>query len=118
MRTGQERRALSIDEAARYACVSRSTIVNWMKRRMLAYEELPSRGEGVQRFKRIRKHDLDVFLDRCYRELPHRMPEPSRRDDRPPQPAGRRPQPLSAAEIEACLPKDTELTPLVLDSYR
>jgi excisionase family DNA binding protein len=60
------KRALSIAEAARYACVSRGTIENWLTKGILPCEELPSRGNGAYRFRRIRKQDLEEFLDKSY----------------------------------------------------
>ncbi len=62
------RRAFTITEAARYACVSRGTIKNWLESEALPYEELPSRGEGKHCFQRIRKDDLDEFLNKHYCE--------------------------------------------------
>jgi excisionase family DNA binding protein len=61
-----EKRALSIAEAARYACVSRGTIENWITKKILPCEELPGRGSGAYRFRRIRKQDLDSFLNQSY----------------------------------------------------
>ncbi len=57
------KRALNISEAAEYACVSRGTIETWMARKLLPYEELPGTG-SKNRFRLIRKADLDEFLDR------------------------------------------------------
>ena len=62
-----EKRAFTVTEAAEYACVSRGTLNNWLAKGLLKYEELPGNGEK-QRFIRIRKKDLDEFLDRCIRE--------------------------------------------------
>ena len=62
------KRALTISEAAKYACVSRTTIDNWLSRGILAYEELPGGGSGAYRFRRIRLTDLDAFLDGSRRE--------------------------------------------------
>ena len=61
-----EKRALTIKEAAEYACVSDGTVKNWISKRILPFEELPGRGEGTQRFIRIRFDDLKVFLDLNY----------------------------------------------------
>jgi excisionase family DNA binding protein len=58
-----DKRALSIREAAEYACVSRGTIDSWLVKGLLPFEELPSKGKGKYCFRRIRKTDLDVFLD-------------------------------------------------------
>jgi len=61
-----DKRAFTIKEAAEYACVGRSTLEKWLVRGLLPYEELPSTGAGKYRFRRIRKRDLDEFLDRLY----------------------------------------------------
>jgi excisionase family DNA binding protein len=57
-----EKRALTIAEACEYACVSRGTVESWLAKGLLSYEELPGTG-SKQRFRRIRKKDLDTFLD-------------------------------------------------------
>jgi len=57
-----EKRAFSIAESAEYACISRGTLEHWLAEGLLPYEELPGRG-SKQRFRRIRKKDLDAFLD-------------------------------------------------------
>ena len=62
------KRALTISEAAKHACVSRATIGNWLPRGILAYEELPGGGSGAYRFRRIRLTDLDAFLVGSRRE--------------------------------------------------
>lgn len=62
----KDKRALSICEAARYACVSRGTIENWLSQGMLPFEELPGRGSGNKKFRRIRLNDLDSFLELHY----------------------------------------------------
>ena len=62
----KDKRALSICEAALYACVSRGTIENWMAQGLLPYEELPGRGKGMQKFRRIRVEDLKAFLEKHY----------------------------------------------------
>ena len=62
-----EKRAFTITEAAEYACVSRGTIENWLAKGLLKYEELPGNG-AKQRFIRIRKKDLDEFLDQYIKE--------------------------------------------------
>ena len=61
------KRALTINEAAEYACVSRGTIENWMTRDILPYEELPGVGKGSYRFIRIRQKDLKELLDSSYK---------------------------------------------------
>jgi len=60
------KRALNIKEAAEYVCVSRATIVNWIARGWLPCEELPGEGSGNCHFRRIRKEDLDSFLNQFY----------------------------------------------------
>ena len=61
--TTYDKRALTIKEAAEYACVYRSTVKNWIARGILPYEDLPGEGSGSHRFTRIRKEDLDGFLN-------------------------------------------------------
>ena len=67
------KRAFNISEAAEYACVSRSTLQNWIASGLLPYEELPGRGEGYHNFRLIRKPDLDEFLNKHYykKKTPH-----------------------------------------------
>ena len=62
------KRALTLSEAAQYACVSRGIIKNWLESGALPYEVLPSSGEGKHCFQRIRKDDLDEFLNKHYCE--------------------------------------------------
>ena len=62
----KEKRALTLLEAAAYACVSKSTIKNWISHGLLPFEELPGRGTGSYCFRRIRKDDLDNFLNRYH----------------------------------------------------
>lgn len=63
--SSKNKRALTVDEAADYACVSRSTVDSWINKRIIPFEELPSCSEKkVYRFIRIRKDDLDAFLDK------------------------------------------------------
>jgi excisionase family DNA binding protein len=57
-----EKRAFTIAEAAEYCCVSRGIVENWLTKGLIRYEELPGTG-NKQRFRRIRKIDLDTFLD-------------------------------------------------------
>ncbi|MCP4726720.1 MAG: helix-turn-helix domain-containing protein [bacterium] len=57
------KRAYTIQETAEYAGVSRGTVLNWLENRLLPFEVLPGRGKGKKRFIRIRKTDLDRFLD-------------------------------------------------------
>ena len=63
-----EKRALTLSEAAEYACVSQGTILNWISQRILPFEKLPSRGRGSKRFILIRLEDLKAFLDSHYYE--------------------------------------------------
>ena len=60
------KRAFTIKEAAQYACVSEATVRNWIIKGLLPYVEMPGSGDGKYRFRRIRKNDLDDFLDRLY----------------------------------------------------
>ena len=62
-----KKRALTVVEVAEYACVSRGTVENWLVNGLLPYEELPGRGSGQQKFKRIRLNDLIEFLDSHYK---------------------------------------------------
>ncbi|MFC1694134.1 hypothetical protein ACFL1R_11565 [Candidatus Latescibacterota bacterium] len=62
------KRAFTISEAAEYACVSRNMIDIWMAKGLLRFEELPGRGSGTYRFRRIRKNDIDNFLNQFYRQ--------------------------------------------------
>jgi len=57
------KRILSITQAAHYAGVSRGIFNDWIKNGFIHYEELPGRGKGYRRFIRIRRDDLDRFLD-------------------------------------------------------
>ena len=63
-----QKRALTVSEAATYACVSRGTIENWLTNRILPFEEFPGRGNGIQKFRRIRLSDLNKFLNSHYCE--------------------------------------------------
>ena len=63
-----DKRAFTIKEAAEYACVCRSTVKNWIARGILPYEDLPGKGSGFHRFRRIRKEDIDEFLDHFYNQ--------------------------------------------------
>ncbi len=60
------KRAFTIKEAADYACVGRTTVENWLKKGLLPYEELPGRGEGLYHYRRVRKKDLDDFINKFY----------------------------------------------------
>ena len=57
------KRALTIAEAAKHACVGTGTVRNWITSRVIPFEELPSHGKGHRKFRLIRKNDLDEFLD-------------------------------------------------------
>ena len=59
----KNKRAFNISEASDYACVSRGTVEFWLAKGLLPYENLPGSGDK-QRFRRIRKKDLDEFLDK------------------------------------------------------
>ena len=61
-----KKRALTISEAATYACVSRATLLGWITSGILPFEDLPGRGNGSYRFRLVRKSDLDEFLNRYY----------------------------------------------------
>ena len=63
-----DKQALTISEAAEYACVSRGTLTDWIKSGLLPYEELPGRREGYHSFRLIRKPDMDEFLNKHYRK--------------------------------------------------
>ena len=60
------KRAFTIAEAAEYVNVSRQTIIGWVKKGLLPFEELPGRGSGLYKFRLIRKNDLDFFLNKYY----------------------------------------------------
>ena len=62
------KRALTIAEASRYACVSRGTLEAWLIQGLLPFEELPGRGNGVHKFRRIRRIDLNKFLNQHYHQ--------------------------------------------------
>lgn len=60
------RRAMSVNQAAKYTGYSRATVEYWLSDCGLPYEEPPTRG-SKNRFRRIRRSDLDEFLDRHYK---------------------------------------------------
>lgn len=64
-----QKRAFTIPEAADYSCYSRGTIEGWIARGLLPYEEPPGRGDGKHRFRRVRRTDLDAFLDAHYQQV-------------------------------------------------
>ncbi len=70
-----EKRAFTIKEAAEYACVSRTTVENWLSLGILPYENLPGRGDGMHSFRRIRKNDLDRFLNIYYKKSINKLPK-------------------------------------------
>jgi len=72
------KRALTIQEAAEYVGVSRGTLDNWLAKGLLPYEELPGNGARAYRFRRIRKSDLDEFLDGCLHDATALQEKPSR----------------------------------------
>lgn len=59
----KQKRALSISETAEFVGVSRGTVNNWLSFGLLPFEELPGRGHGGKRFRKIRTLDLLNFLD-------------------------------------------------------
>jgi len=64
----EHKRAFTVAEAAKYACVSRGIVELWIAKRLLPFEELPGQGNGRKRFRRIRRLDLDAFLDTHYKK--------------------------------------------------
>jgi len=66
MNTLKNKRILTIAEAARYSDYSRGMIEYWLAQGLLKCEQLPSRGNGSHRFRRIRREELDAFVDRYY----------------------------------------------------
>ncbi len=76
------KRAFSVSEAARQACVSRGIIEYWLTCG-LPFEELPGTGEK-NKFRRIRRDDLDAFLESYYqrsRAGPQQEPRVSNRGE-------------------------------------
>ena len=67
MKSAQEfdydKRILSVNKAAQYAGVSRGVFDDWIRKGFIHYEELPGRGKGYRRFIRVRRDNLDAFLD-------------------------------------------------------
>ena len=58
---------LSIPEATRYSGFSRGMITNWLDAGVIPYVDLPpGRGKGVYRNRRIRRVDMDAFLEKYY----------------------------------------------------
>jgi len=70
-KTTTPKRAFTIAEASEHACVSEATIRNWLVSGLLPYEELPGCGTGVNKMRRIRRCDIDEFLDRHYHKQNH-----------------------------------------------
>lgn len=62
----KNKRILTVAAAARYSGYSRGTIEFWLSTGELKCESPPSRGNGSNRFRRIRKEDLDNMLDQSY----------------------------------------------------
>jgi len=58
-------RILTFAQAARYIGVSESTLRVWVSDGKLPYEELPNT-RGKRPFRRIRRADVDAFLDKHY----------------------------------------------------
>lgn len=65
--TFNNKRALTITEAAEYTGISEAAVRNWIVSGLIPYEELPGRGNGYHKFRLIRKTDLDDFLEKHYR---------------------------------------------------
>jgi len=68
------KRALTITETAKYACVSEGIVRNWITSGLIPYEKLPGKGNGTRKFRLIRKRDLDNFLNIHYHEPEKRKP--------------------------------------------
>ena len=66
LKSNKTKRAVTISEASVYACVSEATVRNWIATGLLPYEELPGCGKGINKMRRIRKSDIDEFLDNHY----------------------------------------------------
>lgn len=66
MQNNKEKRILNISEAARYSGYSRGMIELWMNDGLIPYEELPGRGKGIHKNRRIRQTDLEAFLEKYY----------------------------------------------------
>ncbi|GAG19628.1 unnamed protein product, partial [marine sediment metagenome] len=60
------KRILTLAEAARYSGYSRGMIEYWLAQGLLKCEQPPSRGNGKHRFRRIRREELDAFVDQYY----------------------------------------------------
>lgn len=59
---------LTVKQAADYIGVARQTLQAWLQRGLLPFIELPAtRPRAVYRFIRLRREDLDDFLERHYR---------------------------------------------------
>ena len=66
LKNQNEKRALTLTEAAQYACLSRGSIQNLISQGLLPFEKFPGRGAGFKRLIRIRMEDLKAFLDSHY----------------------------------------------------
>ena len=60
------KRAFTIKEAAEYIGVSRGIIHHWIDIRILPYEEFPGTGKIKRRFRLIRKHEIERFLEKFH----------------------------------------------------
>ena len=60
------KRVFTNREAADYAGVSRGMVRYWLTSGQLNYFDLPGRGKGIYRNRRIRRVDLDDFLGKYY----------------------------------------------------
>ena len=60
------KRAFTLSEAAEFAGVSRGMVLFWLTSGQLNYLDLPGRGKGIYRNRRIRRVDLDDFLGKYY----------------------------------------------------
>lgn len=67
-----ERMLMSVSEASRYTGYGREMIEYWIDRCGLPFEQPPTPGRK-NRFRRIRKADLDAFLETHYRREPQRQ---------------------------------------------
>ena len=61
-----DKRILNVSQAAEYSGYSRSTIISWIINGLLPYESPPGLGDGKYRTRKIRKDDLDRFLNKYY----------------------------------------------------
>jgi len=59
---------LTIAQVAEAANVSRATVTGWLDRRELPFIDLPGKGDGSHRFRRIHPKDFLAFQRRYHRE--------------------------------------------------